>query len=71
MQMNTGGSFNEYVFITGHDTMSEILDQSAFYTALAVLNEKNPGWDVEWSKNVLGGYNQTMEFRPDLSTILE
>ena len=71
MQMNTGGKFNEYVFATGHDTMSETLDQSAFYAALAKLAEKNPDWDKEWGQNVSGGYSQTMEFKPELSTQLD
>jgi len=71
MQTNTGGNFNEYVFATGHDTMSETLDQSEFYTALAKLSEKNPDWDKEWAASVWNGYNQTMEFKPELSTQLD
>ena len=51
--------------------MSETLDQSAFYAALAKLAEKNPDWDKEWGQNVWGGYSQTMEFRPELSTQLD
>ena len=51
--------------------MSEILDQSEFYAALAKLSEKNPEWEKEWAASVWNGYNQTMEFKPELSTQLD
>jgi hypothetical protein len=71
MQTNTGGSFNEYVFVTGHDTMLEAVDQSEFLKALGTLTAVKPGWDKEWGDNVWGGYSQTMEFKPLLSTQLD
>ena len=71
MQMNTGGKFNEYVFATGHDTMSETLDHSAFDAAFGKVGEKKSDGDKECGQNFWSGDSQTMEFRPELSKQLD
>ena len=71
MVKNLGGNLSEYVVVRGHDTMSEVLDQSEFQQVLATLYQKHADLDAKWKSAVWGLYSQTLEWRPDLSTNLD
>ena len=67
MVSNTGQPFNEYVFVSGHDTLSEALDQSAFLALLAELSNRMPDWESVWGQSAWNGESQVSVHRPDLS----
>ena len=67
MVSNTGGPFNEYIFVSGHDTLSEALDQSAFFALLGELSKRMPDWESTWGQSAWNGLSQVSVHRPDLS----
>ena len=67
MVSNTGQPFNEYVFVSGHDTLSEALDQSAFLALLGELSKRMPDWESTWGQSAWNGMSQVSVHRPDLS----
>ena len=67
MVSNTGQPFNEYLFVSGHDTLSEALDQSAFLKLLGEMSKRMPDWESTWGQSAWNGISQVSVHRPDLS----